>query len=137
MTAELASPIPPTLRAIVRDAAVLCGRWCLEGTTLAIAEIRADYHSIPDRLPGSYKYLDVTPAELEAILAFPFPALRPTQVNLLYGAFQVACECGEDTPAALTDISTHPVHCICGRDWWIRLVAELSPFASSTTGSAG
>jgi hypothetical protein len=134
MTTELASPIPPTLRAIVRDAAVLCGRWCLEGTTLAIAEIRADYHSIPDRLPGSYKYLDVTPAELEAILAFPFPALRPTQVNLLYGAFQVECECGEDTPAALTDIHDRPVRCICGREWWIRLVAETNPLVSSTTG---
>jgi hypothetical protein len=132
MTTELASPIPPTLRAIVRDAAVLCGRWCLEGTTLAIAEIRADYHSIPDRLPGSYKYLDVTPAELEAILAFPFPALRPTQVNLLYGAFQVECECGEDTPAALTDIHDRPVRCICGREWWIRLVAETNPLVSTT-----
>jgi uncharacterized protein (DUF433 family) len=113
---------PP--RAIVRDPLILGGRWCLDGTTLAVAEIRADYHAVPKRRRTAYRYQDVTADELEAVLGFSFPMIRATQVNFLYGAVIVVCECGEDTPAALTAIQTEPVHCVCGRKWWIRISVE-------------
>ena len=112
------------LRGIVRDASILSGRWHLAGTCFPIAEIKADYQASPAAADGSYRYRDLTDEELAAVLAFPFPAFRETQVGLLQGAFVVECECGEDTPAALIDIRTEAVGCICGREWWIRMYAE-------------
>jgi len=114
----------PALRDIVRDAAILSGRWHLAGTTFAIAEIKADFQASQAAANGSYRYMDLTAEELAAVLAFPVPGIRDAQVSLLQGIFTLACACGEDTPAALTDVSTETVACICGREWWIRLYTE-------------
>ena len=111
-------------RGIVRDAAILFGRWRLAGTNFAIAEIKADYQATHAAANGSYRYMDVTAEELAAVLAFPFPGIRETSVELTQGVFVISCECGEDTPAAVSDLVTEPVSCICGREWWIRIYAE-------------
>ena len=113
---------PP--RGIVRDAAILFGRWHLAGTTFPIADIRADHQAALAPANGSYRYMDVTAEELAAVLAFPFPGIRETRVSVTQGIYTVACECGEDTYAALHDLRTEPVCCICGREWWIRVYAE-------------
>ena len=118
---------PPVLRDIVRDAAILAGRWHLAGTNFAIVEIKADYqatHAANGAVNGSYRYMDVTAEELASVLAFDFPMIRETRVQHLQGAFVVECECGEDTPAFLGDLRTEAVRCICGREWWIRMYAE-------------
>ena len=112
------------LRGIVRDASILSGRWHLAGTTFAIAEIKADHRASHAAANGSYRYMDVTDEELASVLAFDFPGIRETQVSLLQGIFTIACECGEDTPAAVSDIHTEAVACICGREWWIRIYTE-------------
>jgi uncharacterized protein (DUF433 family) len=111
-------------RPIVRDPLILGGRWRLDGTTFAIAEIKADHAARPPEGDALYHYEDVTATELEAALAFAFPVVRETQVSVLFGSITVACECGEDTHCRVGDVRTDSVQCICGREWWIRVVAE-------------
>ena len=73
--------------------------------------------------------MDVTPVELEAVLRFPFPAIRETVVDVGYGVVTVECACGEDTYAGFLAIGTESVRCICGRESMIRVYAEPKPQA--------
>ena len=82
-------------RGIVRDAAILFGRWRLAGTNFAIAEIKADYQATHAAANGSYRYMDVTAEELAAVLAFPFPGIRETSVELTQGALSSPASAGK------------------------------------------
>ena len=112
-------------RPIVQHPLIMAGRWRLDGTTISVADIRHDGHRLgrTDTL-RAYGFLDLTDPELDAIMAFDFPAVRELVVNLASSSVKVECTCGEDTPAASTEpIVT--VHCICGRIWQVSVTTRL------------
>jgi uncharacterized protein (DUF433 family) len=114
-----------TPRTIMRDPAILGGRWHLSGSSVAIAEIRLD-HTARGTTPD-YTYPGVTAEELAAALAWDFPPIREAAFSLLTGVGVIACLCGEDTAVAGT--LEEPVRCVCGRTWQLRVLLELAEAA--------
>lgn len=110
----------PPARAIIRDAAILGGRWHLAGSQIAIAEIRLDHAARGADV--NYVYPDVTADELAAALAWDFPPIRDAAFSLLTGVAVIACVCGEDTTVA--GMLEEPVRCVCGRSWHLRILLE-------------
>ena len=118
-------------RSIVRDAAILGGRWHLAGSTIAVAEVRLD-HGVSGARPR-YAYPGVNAAELAACLAFGFPPIRASSVSLWAGTLVVACACGEDT--ALAGDLDQPIRCVCGRVQRLRIRLEPLPAERSADGT--
>ena len=108
-------------RPIVRDPEVLGGRWRLSGTMVAIAEIRRSAHLGREALKQRYAMIDLSDAEIDAILAFTFPAVRDPGISIHTTTMTIHCPCGE-----ATDVPREQVvkgDCVCGRVW--RVTAEI------------
>ena len=114
-----------TPRNIVRDPAVLDGRWRLEGTQVPIAEIRrrAQFGQGRDEIKQLYAAIGLTDDEIDASMEFPFPAIRKPSVDVRQGSATVHCECGEDTPGEVSESTDGEIECPCGRVW--RVTAKL------------
>jgi hypothetical protein len=119
-------------RAIVQSPMVLDGRWTLAGTSIPIAQIRYDLNrmSRADVL-RSYRFLQVTDDELDRVAAFSFEPIRELSLSVTTASVTVHCQCGEDTPVAITE-TKHVANCICGRDWDIKPTISISPAPSGT-----
>ena len=87
-----------TMRPIVRDSNMLSGRWRIDGTEIAIAAIGQDYAQGMEELKRQYRSAHLTDEEIQAALAFEFPAVREPDVEIPLSPLTVHCECGEDTP---------------------------------------
>ena len=109
---------------IVRDPAILSGRWRLEGTMIPIADIRNDFYRFHDGPAETYRFGSLSAEQVAAALSFPFPALREATVALTPTAVIVHCACGESTEQFSTGWPETEVDCVCGRCWCVRLVAE-------------
>jgi hypothetical protein len=112
------------LRSIVRNDNVLSGRWVLDGTEIAIAAILADYKLGREACLETYASSFLTEDELDAIIAFEFPAIRDVAVRVEHYSVTIHCECGEDTTVAEIWPTGH-VECICGRVWDVVVTARL------------
>lgn len=106
-----------TPRPIVRDPSIFKGRWRIEGTLLFVADIRRDHLANEAGVREAYRKAGLTAEELDAVLAFNFPAIREVRVEPEFVAAMVHCECGESTrfPVVAPTFETPP--CICGRRW--------------------
>ena len=114
------------MREIARDPTVLDGRWHFAGTQIPIANVRTDYHhSTPDE-QAAYRFPNLSGEEVDAALAFEFPAIRSTEVEIQYASVIVSCECGEATSQA-TAWPTVIVDCVCKREWRISIQIEPVP----------
>lgn len=112
-------------RAIVQTDTILCGRWRLDGTTVAVAMIREDGNRMgKENTLASYAFMDLTDHEYDAIMAFDWPDLRPVIVGMAHASVFIACVCGEDTPKA-SSAAQVDVHCVCGRTWEVEVSARL------------
>jgi hypothetical protein len=112
------------LRSIIRNDSILSGRWCLDGTEIAIAAILADYKLGREACLDQYASSLLTEEELDAILAFEFPSIREVNVRVEHYSVTVHCECGEDTTVA-ESWPEGQVECICGRQWEVVVSARL------------
>ena len=112
-------------RNIVRDPEVLAGRWHLQGTHVPIADIRrcAQFGQGRDEIKQLYAAIDLTDDEIDAIMEFPFPAIRKPSVDVRQGSATVHCECGEDSPGEISSNGDGEIECPCGRVW--RVTASL------------
>jgi uncharacterized protein (DUF433 family) len=122
-------------RSIVRDPAVLGGRWCFEDTSIAVAEVRLDFQSVDGRDPQKYRYLTLSSEEIASALAFDFPPTRQTTVQLLYAGLVIECECGEDTPSSVVAANTAEVGCVCGREWTVVVTVFPKSLGKVNSGS--
>lgn len=109
-------------RSIVSNPAVLSGRWRLDGTSIAVGEIRLDFAAWAGN-PARYRYPGISAAEQAAVLAFDFPAVREPNMSVVYSGLVIACSCGEDTSVTALQI-LEPVLCVCGRIWRVRIMLE-------------
>ena len=89
------------MRPIVRDPGVLSGRWRIDDTEIAIAGIRQDYALGMEDIKRQYQSAHLTDEEIQAALAFEFPAVREPDVEIHLSSMTVHCECSEDTPRLL------------------------------------
>jgi uncharacterized protein (DUF433 family) len=106
-------------RAIIRDDEVLSGRWRFEGTTIPIATIRSDFRYGRAATKAQYRFMHLTDEEIDAALAFEYPVVRPSTLDVEYASVILQCVCGEDTPmTSLTPRAEH-IECICGRTWQV------------------
>lgn len=113
------------MRSITRNMDALSGRWCLDGTCIPIAQIRADARKFSrQNLIKTYSSIVLVDDELDAIVAFEFPAVRDFGLNISYASFFLECVCGEDTPLLMKG-STAVIQCICNRKWEVVVGAEL------------
>ena len=112
-----------TARPIVRDPEILSGRWRLAGTMLPIAEIRLQGHMGREALKQRYVAIDLTDEEIEAILAFEFPAIRDPAVSVHSTTMTILCPCGEATDIPRAEVVKG--NCACGRTWRVSATIEL------------
>jgi uncharacterized protein (DUF433 family) len=114
------------MRDIIRDPAILDGRWHFATTTIPIADVRNDFNSSSPEQQEGYKFPNLSPEEIRAALGFAFPVVRKTDVEVHYASVVVHCECGEDTPHA-TSWPTVIVECVCKREWRVTMLVEPVP----------
>jgi len=110
-------------RAIVRDPEVLGGRWRLAGTLVPIADIRLQAQIGNEKLRQRFGVIELTDEEIDAIMAFEFPALRDPAVSVHATTMTVYCPCG-----VATDIPRGEAvksDCVCGRLWHVSATIEL------------
>lgn len=114
-------------RKIVRDPEILSGRWRLEDTTTPIADIRREAHLGRGGLKERYAAINLTDEEIDAIMAFIFPAIREPSLTVGLEDVTVHCVCGEATPGHGPEIE-----CPCGRTWHVaaemQRITEPRPF---------
>jgi uncharacterized protein (DUF433 family) len=113
-----------TARKIVRDPAILSGRWRLEGTMTPVADVRNDFYLGHDGPLETYRFAGLSADDIAAALAFIFPALREPSVELKPTAVVVHCPCGETTEQFSAGWPETEVNCVCGRCWSVRLIIE-------------
>jgi hypothetical protein len=114
-------------RLIVRDPAILSGRWRLEDTQISVAMIRDEGNDVGrEETLNTFAFMNLTVQEYEAVMDFDFPDLRGVIVDPLLLSVIVECACGEDTPAVITDLE-NGIRCICGRWWRIHVEPRLEP----------
>lgn len=111
------------MRPIVRTLDTLSGRWRIDGTQIAIAAIRQDHRLGMSDIGQQYRDANLTEEEIEAALAFEFPAIRETEVEHYLSSIIVHCECGENTPSAASSLDVL-VECVCGRLWRVSMTIE-------------
>ena len=119
---------PVGARRIVRCDSILSGRWHLEGTTIPIAVIRADAQFGRAELLRQYKFMRLTNAEIDAIVAFAFPPLDEVAIDLSLSSLTLRCVCGEEAYGTAVIVSgrrSHAIACICGRTWRLSVTPEL------------
>jgi uncharacterized protein (DUF433 family) len=110
-------------RLIVRDPAILSGRWRIEDTQISVAMIREEGNQVGrEETMSTFAFMNLTIEEYEAVMEFDFPDLRAVIVESVRASASVIvqCACGEDTPALVTDFA-NGVPCICGRKWKVRI----------------
>ncbi|HET7056643.1 MAG TPA: hypothetical protein VFI12_09275, partial [Thermomicrobiales bacterium] len=100
------------------------GRWRFEGTTIPIAAIRSDLRYGRTATKAQYRFMDLTDDEIDAALAFEYPAVRPSSLDVEYASVIVQCVCGEDTSVTSLAPRAEVVECICGRTWRIVINSE-------------
>lgn len=122
-----------TARTIVRDPAILAGRWRLDGTTLPIADIRNDFYLGHDGPIQTYRFAGLSAEDIAAVLTFDFPSLQEPRVELTPSTVVVHCACGEVTEQFSAGWQETEVDCVCGRCWCVRLILE--PSAATAGGS--
>jgi hypothetical protein len=105
-------------RKIVRDPDILSGRWRLEDTMTPIADVRREARLGRDGLKERYAAINLTDEEIDAIMAFIFPAIREPSLTFERDERIVHCVCGESTSGPGPNID-----CPCGRTWHV--TAEL------------
>src|SRR5688500_3640223 len=110
-------------RAIVRDPEVLGGRWRLAGTLVPIADVRRQAGIGTEKLKQRFGAIDLTDQEIDAIMAFEFPALRDPAVSVHTTTMTVYCPCGEATDIPRGE--TVKSDCVCGRLWRVSATIEL------------
>ena len=113
---------PP--RIIVRTAEILSGRWCFDGTSISVAEMRRDHAAGYTDSSVPYHFQGLSPEEIAAALAFEFPKIRETAMMVQFGSVTVQCECGEDTHQTFSACNDAEVDCQCGRSWLISTKIE-------------
>lgn len=106
-----------TARAIVRHPEILGGRWHFESTSIAVADVVLDYEAGRSGALESYRFAGLSDEEIEAALAFEFPAVRDVDVSLEYGSVRVECVCGEHTQKSGVWPLIAEVECPCRRTW--------------------
>jgi uncharacterized protein (DUF433 family) len=124
-------------RAIVRDEEVLSGRWRFEGTTIPIAAIRSDLRYGRAATKAQYRFMHLTDDEISAALAFEYPAVRPSGLDVEYASVIMQCVCGEDTPLTSLTPRSELVECICGRTWRIVIRSEQIQRIASDADESG
>ena len=112
-------------RDIIRHPDILGGRWHFNGTSVAVAAVRIDHGKDRAEQDGSYRFMHLTDEEIASALAFDFPAIREAQMDMLYASVLMHCECGEDTPQAMTWPTEKSVGCPCGRTWLVEVTYRL------------
>ena len=115
-----------SVRAIVRDADMLSGRWRFAGTTIPIAAIRSDLQFGRAETLRQYTFMHLTDAEIDAVLAFPFPEIRETRIVVQYASVTVNCACGEDIHRAAERPMHDVIACVCGRNWRLSVSPALA-----------
>lgn len=112
-------------RAIVRHPEVLSGRWHLEGTETPIADIRRLEGQSHAEIRTRFAAIALTDAEIDAVMTFAFPVIRPVSVVVNPELITVNCICGEHShTVALDDSGT--ARCVCGRAWQVTArIAEI------------
>ena len=60
-------------RAILRDPDILFGRWRFDGTSIAVAEVRAAYKADPQSALATFQRQGLTRDDVNSALAFSFP----------------------------------------------------------------
>jgi hypothetical protein len=113
-------------RPIVQDSSSLGGRYCLEGTDIPIALIKADILA-GDDVKELYRFINLTDEECESILAFSFPPARDINLRQVHVVLIVECTCGEDQELYGTVTPETVVTCICGRSWNVALSITPTP----------
>lgn len=113
-----------TRRAIIRHPRLLSGRWHFEGTTIPIATLLADFQYGKEEALEQYQFMELTAEEIEAAIAFAFPAVREASVGVHYAALVLSCECGEDVHSTAAWPNVERIRCLCGRRWRVPLGLE-------------
>ena len=125
-------------RTIIRDPAILGGRWHFAGTPIAVAAVRLD-HADYTGAADAYQYATLSAEEIGAALGFDFPVIRSVGLAMIYAGFTLECECGEDTHWTLTGDASIEIPCVCGRLWRVGLqatkVRERAKVIPLTTGN--
>lgn len=112
------------VRAIVRDDEILSGRWRIDGTMIPVAEIRRHVDAYPALSPEAHVFPTVSIEEVDAALAFAFPAIREPNVQSMYGTIVISCVCGEEIFMTMTALPQTRINCACGRQWNAEVVVE-------------
>jgi hypothetical protein len=114
-------------RNIIRDPEILSGRWRLEETMTPIADIRRDSLLGRDGLKERYAAINLINEEIDAIMAFIFPAIREPSLTVEFDDITVHCVCGESSAGPGPEIE-----CPCGRTWHVAAemerIAEPRPY---------
>ena len=117
-----------TPRAILRDPDILYGRWRFDGTSVAVAEVRAAYIADPQSAMAAFQRQGLTREDINSALMSSFHDVRSLSVFQDYGSVTVHCVCGEDSSATLQQPTGAIVKCPCGRRW--RIDVSVIPVAA-------
>ena len=117
-----------TARGIVRDPAILGGRWRFADTTIAIADVLAQIPKSPTSIDTqameALRETGITDEDIQSAAQFPFPEVRELHLGTVFSSVIVECVCGEDTPKTGLGPGTMIVACACGRNWRVTIQAE-------------
>jgi len=114
-----------TPRAILRDPNILFGRWRFDGTSIAVAEVRAAYRADPKTALAAFHRHGLSGEDVIAALSFAFPDVRSLAISQDYSSITVHCVCGEDVAATIQQPVGATVKCTCGRRWRVDLNVML------------
>lgn len=96
-----------------------------------IADVRNDFYLGHDGPIETYSFAGLSAADIAAVMAFDFPALRDSTVELRAASVVVHCACGEATEQFSGGWPETEVDCVCGRCWCVRLIAEETTGATA------
>ena len=101
-----------TGRAIVRAPDGQAITWVIDGTLIRVADLKRDYQVAGNQVFPVYRAMGLTDSEINAALAFHFPPVRGTTLDVRLIDLVINCECGEHTHAVRAGTSAEPIECI-------------------------
>src|SRR5690349_1123003 len=120
-----------TAREIVRDLTLHNGRWHFAGTLIYVDALVKDYRRAGEAIRPGYRAMGLTDAEIDAAIAFPFPAVNGPELAADAVVLQVRCACGMRYHAIVHPPAYETDACTCGRVW--RVGIALTPAVVPST----
>jgi uncharacterized protein (DUF433 family) len=111
-------------RPIVRDRAILSGKWHFQGTFISVQELCRDFGRSGEAARVAYRRLGLADEEIDAALAFAYPEIEIAGVQVSAMSVSIRCVCGMRFRSTVHAPAYETDPCVCGRIWRIPVGIE-------------